>query len=197
MKTTTETTISVTITAAALIIAGSVAYRTFFQERKPRLYDMGNPPPVQVGALWTRLNTGGTRIGSPTAKVTIAEFIDFECPFCARYAPVLRSLVREYNDSVSIVLHHFPLEIHRFAQVAAQSSECARDQSRFREMHDILLAKQDSFGLKPWGEFAEEAGIPDTSKFVSCAKKESLSPRITAGLELGKKLAFAEHRPSS
>jgi len=149
---------------------------------------MGNPPPVQVGALWSRLDTAGTRIGNTKAKVTIAEFIDFECPFCASYAPVLRSLIREFQDSVGISVHHFPLEMHRFAEIAAQSVECARDQGRFGEMHDVLLAKQDSFGLKPWSEFAHEAGIPDTTTFVACAKTTPISPRIAAGLELGKEM---------
>lgn len=184
MKPILETTMTAAVSVAALVIAGSVAYRTFFDERAPVSYDLGNPPPVQIGKLRALVDTSGLRIGTAGSKVTIAAFIDFECPFCARYALILDSLRSDHPGAVSLVVHHFPLRSHRFAQAAAQSAECADEQGHFAAMHSLLLAKQDSFGLKSWPSYALEAGVSDSARFLTCFRRPP-SPRIAAGMELG------------
>jgi protein-disulfide isomerase len=118
---------------------------------------------------WEELARVGHRTGNPSAPVTIVEFSDFECPFCARFAssqiPALR---KDYADQVQFVFRHWPLPNHRFAYPAARAAECAALQGRFWEFHDAVFAAQDSLGLLTFAELAGRAGVPDPDAFNVC-----------------------------
>ena len=63
--------------------------------------------------------------GNRGAKVTLIEYSDFECPFCARFHPTTLQILDEYGDDVALVYRHFPLDqIHPSARPAAIASEC-------------------------------------------------------------------------
>lgn len=69
------------------------------------------------------------------------------------------------------MFRHWPLTYHKFAQISARVAECAGDQGKFFEMHDLLFVKQDSLGLKDWAEFANESGVADSVRFADCTKR--------------------------
>lgn len=126
----------------------------------------------------------GLRIGPPTSPLTIVEFMDFQCPFCRRFAAETDSLRAEYPE-VALVVVHFPLNNHRHAVPAAIAAECAARQSRFEAMYRTLFIQQDSLGVKPWNQFASDAGIIDLAGFELCMSLPSDSfPRIAAGRAL-------------
>ena len=85
-------------------------------------------------------------IGDPNAPITIIEFSDFQCPFCARFYTQTLPLIQEkYIDSgkVKLIFRDYPINsIHPNAMPAAIASECANEQGKFKEMHDILFEKQ-------------------------------------------------------
>ena len=83
---------------------------------------------------------------------------------------------------------HFPLSGHRFALPAARVAECAGEQGRFEAMYDQLYDGQESFGLKPWAEYATAAGVPDLTAFDECIKRTGPVSRIEADKQLGAKL---------
>ena len=80
------------------------------------------PDPDKVHAV----NVAGSPFKGPgNAKVTLVEFSDFQCPFCARVGPTLKRINEEYPDDVKIVFKHLPLSFHKQAQGAAEASEAA------------------------------------------------------------------------
>lgn len=80
--------------------------------------------------------------GSPSAKVTIVEFSDFQCPFCQAFHKDLRRVSTGYEDQVRLVYKHLPLSIHTQSGNAALAAECADDQGKFDIYADYLFAKQ-------------------------------------------------------
>jgi len=116
--------------------------------------------------IFTKGSTGSNNYGGD-GVVTIVEFSDFECPFCARVQPTLKQVKDIYGDKVEIVYKHFPLSFHPNAQKAGEASECARDQGKFWEYHDILFANQDRLSVANLKQYAVQLGL-DTTKFNEC-----------------------------
>ena len=103
----------------------------------------GGPDP---GRVYTVKTAGAAAKGPETAPVTIVEFSEFQCPFCARVAPTLRQIQDTYKDSVRIVWKHLPLPNHKDAVGASLAAEAAGRQGKFWEFHDRLLADQTKLG---------------------------------------------------
>ncbi len=86
------------------------------------------------------VDTGGApHKGKADAKVTIVEFSDFECPYCAEAKKVLDTLSAAYGDKVNIVYRDFPLGQHERAEPAAKAAQCAYEQDQFWKYHDLLF----------------------------------------------------------
>ena len=102
-----------------------------------------NPPRFEILAARPDL-TGAAIEGSPDATVMVAEYSDFQCPFCRRwYDTTLPMLRQQIGDDVALAFLHFPLvQIHPNAGNAHLAAECANQQGKFWEMHDLLFARQ-------------------------------------------------------
>ncbi|MCK9519216.1 MAG: thioredoxin domain-containing protein [Dehalococcoidia bacterium] len=89
--------------------------------------------------------------GNPQAKVMIAEFSDFQCPFCQRWNQQNLERVRErLGDDVAMAFLHFPItQIHPNAGNASVAAVCAGEQGKFWEMHDLLFARQQEWQNLP------------------------------------------------
>lgn len=97
--------------------------------------------------------------GAPDAALTVVEHGDFECPYCAAAAPVLRRLVDGSDGAVRLVFRHFPLFTkHPFALTAALAAEASGE--RFWAVHDLLFDHQDRLADADLARYAEEAGVP-------------------------------------
>lgn len=81
--------------------------------------------------------------GSRDAQVTLVEYGDFQCPYCARAHAALTELMQQHGERVALVYRHLPLtDLHPFAAPAAQAAEAAGAQGKFWEMHDALFENQ-------------------------------------------------------
>ena len=130
-------------------------------------------------------------LGSADAPVTIVEFSDFQCPYCAKfYFETFGQLHEKYIKSgkVKFAYRHFPLSFHENAQKAAEASECAREQNKFWEYADKLFANQKSLGTESLKKYAAELGL-DAKKFNECLDSGKAAPLVQAdlsdGLEMG------------
>ncbi|HET8733096.1 MAG TPA: thioredoxin domain-containing protein, partial [Anaeromyxobacteraceae bacterium] len=82
--------------------------------------------------------------GPADAWVTVVEFSDFQCGFCAQAHATLDAVLPEFGADVRLVYKHYPLSFHVHARATAEASVCAHAQGRFCEFHDIVFAEQAS-----------------------------------------------------
>jgi protein-disulfide isomerase len=121
---------------------------------------------------------GSPARGAPHPVVTIVEWADFECPFCAASAHALHLLVDKYPDRVRVVFKHYPLSIHRNANEAARAAIAADLQGKFWLMHDGLFAAQATgIDAELIGRLARGLGLDEQAFTRDCA-----SPQVEAML---------------
>lgn len=128
-------------------------------------------------------------LGDADAPVTIVEFSDFECPYCARVAVTVHDLVEHNKGKVRVVFRDFPLSFHKQAKVAAHAANCANAQGRFWQFHDQVFKNQETEGglsEKALKTYARVAGT-DGEKFDACLADPSLYAK-----ELEKDMADGE-----
>jgi len=128
-------------------------------------------------------------IGPAGAPLTIVEFADFECPYCRRSFPIIRSLVNTYGDQVRYQFRDFPLvDIHSSARLAAQAGECAHKQGSFWAFHDKLFQNQERLTRQDLVRYANQTGL-DVALFESCldgdASLQEISQDFNDGREAG------------
>jgi protein-disulfide isomerase len=102
--------------------------------------------------------------GPATAKVTIVEFSDFQCPFCSRVGPTLKQIEDTYGKDVRIAFKHNPLPFHADAPLASEATLAAHEQGKFFEMHDKLFANQQNLKREDLEKYAAELGL-DMNRF--------------------------------
>ena len=118
--------------------------------------------------------------GNPSAPVTIVEFSDYQCPFCARVNPTLAKVRETYGDSVKIVFKDFPLPNHPQAPKAAEAARCAGDQKKYWEMHDAMFANQRALEVPALKQTARAIGL-DGAAFDQCLDSGKWPPTVRAG----------------
>lgn len=119
--------------------------------------------------------------GNPDAKISIVEFSDFECPFCAQLHPTLQRIVTE-NTDVQWVYRHFPLStIHSNAERAAVASECIAKlagNDAFWKFADGVFARQRELGDELYESFAASTGI-DIANFKACLDDAAVATEVS------------------
>jgi len=131
--------------------------------------------------------------GPRDAAITIVEFSDFQCPHCAEAFPDLRKLVRSRSD-VRLVFRHYPLDsscnaslpapLHPNACLAAMAAECAGDQGRFWEYHDVLFENHEHLERESLFRYARELGL-DLPTFRACLDDPATRVRVGQDVEVG------------
>jgi protein-disulfide isomerase len=126
--------------------------------------------------------------GNPSAKITVVEFSDFQCPYCLRASPTLVQLQQAFGDRLRVVWKDFPLtQIHPEAFKAAEAAHCAGDQGKFWEYHDRLFANQQALRPPDLQRYAADTGL-DVKRFAECLAMSTHAERVRNGVALGTKL---------
>jgi protein-disulfide isomerase len=135
-------------------------------------------------------------IGDPNAPITIIEFSDFQCPFCARFhIQTLPLILEEYIEQgkVKLVFRDFPIQsIHPNALPASVAAECANEQGKFKEMHDMLFDNQNEWNkqdtvdaLSSFSQYATNIQL-EQDTFDSCLTNGKYIEEIKKDLNDGK-----------
>ncbi|HSV86810.1 MAG TPA: peptidylprolyl isomerase [Levilinea sp.] len=153
-------------------------------------------PDPAVAAQFPPITTDDWVFGPPAAAVTILEYSDFQCPYCAQLEPVLAQLRSDFPDDVRVVFRHFPLSFHSNAFAAAQAVEAAGVQGKFEEMKKVVFAQQavwsddtpeqfSAWALEQAGELGLEMGQFEAdyaSEAVKARVQDSADEAATIGL---------------
>ncbi|MEK7646274.1 MAG: thioredoxin domain-containing protein [Patescibacteria group bacterium] len=122
--------------------------------------------------------------GTSTAKVTLVEYLDFECEACGAFYPIVTKLKEEYKDDMRLVVRYFPLPGHKNSRTAAHAVEAAGKQGKFWEMYSILFTKQSEWSEKPvanqdqFEKYAIEAGVMNIEQWKTDVKSDEVMKRV-------------------
>jgi protein-disulfide isomerase len=125
-------------------------------------------------------------LGRDDAPVSIIEFTDLQCPYCARFAihtfPEIR---RNYIDKgkLRFAARDLPLPFHKFAIPAAVAVRCAGEQGKFWEYREALFEAQPRLGTEPYDELARRYEL-DLARFAACRRDGQQEANVRADLAL-------------
>lgn len=118
--------------------------------------------------------------GAPAASVTIEEFSDFQCSFCARSVSTVKQILEEYPGEVRWLFRHFPVfESHPNAPAIHMVAMAAGEQGRFWEMHDLLFENRDRVARDDVFGYARRLNL-DMAHFEASLGDRSLITRMEA-----------------
>lgn len=132
------------------------------------------------------------RIATDSAKATLVEFGDFQCPACAASYPYVKQILTDFSGQLNFVWRDFPLAQHRNAQIAAEAAEAAGEQGKYWQMHDLLFTRQGDWSesdkpLDIFVEYAKSLGL-DPDKFTTAVKDHKYLPKIQQDTSDGNRL---------
>ncbi len=127
--------------------------------------------------------------GRSDATVTLVEFADLECPYCARAEAALNEVRRVYGpETVRIVWKHSPLPFHKEAKPAAEAAQGVFEmggREAFWKFHDSVLSGQGSLDLDSYLKWAREAGISDIGALREGIAKHVWAAKVDRDLAEG------------
>lgn len=171
---------------AALILTASVwglvALSNSTSDSKP---DVITAPPISKDDI---------TIGSSSAKLSLVEYSDFQCPACAAYNPLVSQILAEFDGKIIYAYRFFPLsQTHKNAIISAKAGYAAYKQSKFKEMNDMLFSTQNDWAEKDnpqdiFIEYAKKIGL-DVEKFKkdmdSDEAKNKIQKDTNQGMDIG------------
>ncbi len=133
------------------------------------------------------VDASGMALGSEKAPITLVEFADFECGFCARAQETVKAVRAKYGDKIRFVFKDFPLEFHANARPAAVAARCAGKQGKYWEMHDKLFASFQNLNDGTYRQLAGELGL-DAAAFGTCLANPAMAAEVAADEAAGRKV---------
>ena len=146
---------------------------------------MSEAPPVLDEPVSIPIN-GDPVKGPANAKITLVEFSDFQCPYCAVAVGNLNNLLAKHPNEIRLVFKQFPLDIHSQAEFAAEAALAAHAQGKFWPMHDKLYANFRTLSPERIAEWAKELGL-DMDKFNADMKSAKYKRVVEQELDQGEK----------
>jgi protein-disulfide isomerase len=128
-------------------------------------------------------------LGPESARVTLIEFGDFECPSCRQAHPAVQMMLSHFGAQVRFVFRHFPLrEVHPHAELAAEAAEAAGAQGKFWPYAELLFNHQSHLDATHLDAYAVQLGL-DMPRFENELKDTVYRQRVQEQVELGRRLS--------
>ena len=154
----------------------------------PKLPRIPKPKPFEPRNV---MITGASIMGDANAKVTLIEYSDYQCLYCARhFRQTMPKIIQHYIDEgkVKFVMREFPIpSLNPRADAASQAALCAGSQGKYWEMHDILFNNQRKMSDNALRGYASEIGL-DAGKFNNCFEQNEYAEQIGKDVAEGKEM---------
>ncbi|MEK7524445.1 MAG: DsbA family protein [Patescibacteria group bacterium] len=155
----------------------------------PQVAQQAPPPPVLTAEQVASLPDDDAVLGKTDAPITLVEFSDFQCPYCSRFFTTSLPAIEENyikTGKVRLIYRDFPLDKHPQAQLTAEAAECAGDQGKYYEMHDMIFEEQDGWSGNPdaakvMKDYARKIGL-DAKKFATCLDSNAPAAEVRKDL---------------
>jgi 2-hydroxychromene-2-carboxylate isomerase len=115
--------------------------------------------------------------GNPGARVSIIEFVDYECPHCRLAQELLRQAMEANPNEVKVYFKHYPLSSHTNARIAAEAATAAHKQGKFWAYNDKVWALSDMLSPAALDKIAKEVGL-DMAKYRSDKDGDEIKKRV-------------------
>jgi protein-disulfide isomerase len=123
--------------------------------------------------------------GPQKAAVTLVEYGDYQCPYCAAAHGIVAEVQQRMGDGLQFVFRHFPLvTVHPMAEPAAEAAEAAGAQGRFWDMNDMLYDNQGQLAPSSLIAFAAAIGL-DLERFTDELAQHAHLPKVRDDLLSG------------
>ncbi len=141
------------------------------------------PAPQNVDV---KVETTDPVLGNPSAKLTVVEFADYQCPFCERFfTDTFSQIKKDYIDTgkVKFVFKNLAF-LGKESTDAANAAMCAKEQNKFWEYHDYLFTHQQgenqgAFSPENLKKFAVAVGL-NATQFNSCLDAQKYNAQVLA-----------------
>ncbi|GEL72806.1 DsbA family protein [Myxococcus virescens] len=168
-------------------VPASQVYAKIIEKGSERAAPKAQPQQPAAAVRKVEIPSDSPSFGPATAKVTIVEWSDFECPFCSRVGPTLSKIKESYAKDVRVVFRHQPLPFHPNAKLAAEASHAAHEQGKFWEYHDKLFANQKAMDRASLEKYAQELGL-NLAKFKAALDSGKFKAKVEADMAAGNAL---------
>ncbi|MBV9671171.1 MAG: thioredoxin domain-containing protein [Acidobacteriales bacterium] len=143
------------------------------------------PQPAKVLSDPIKIPVAGAPVTGPEkASITIVEFSDFQCPYCAQAFPQIAAVLKTYPTEVRLIFKEFPLEIHPQADLAAAAAVAAQKQGKFWQLHDAMFASRGDLSRKHILALAKQNGL-DVKQFEDDLDSSSVRETVVRDVQDG------------
>ena len=151
------------------------------------VFALTRPQPIPLSVLRMAADPA---YGVENARVTLIEHSDYGCPSCQAWhnSGVLQKIRDTYGDKVRFVWKDFPV-ITAESPKAAEAGQCAFDQGKFWEYHDLLYARSPAISLKDLKTYADQLGL-EQPKFNNCLDTGQNTPKVNQSTDEGHRYGF-------
>lgn len=117
--------------------------------------------------------------GPENAPVTLVVFADYQCPHCKMETAELKKLMAKYAGKIRMVYRDFPINQSGISTKVAEGAECAFQQGKFWEYHDMAFELQSGLSKDSPNDIAEALELDD-KKFKQCLNDPATAKRVVA-----------------
>jgi protein-disulfide isomerase len=158
------------IVATLVLLIGGILFLSKSETSKPQVTDQ---------SLLVREDSN--KISTPSAKLTVVEFGDYQCPACGAAHPIVKQILNDYKDKINFVYRHFAF-LGQESSWAAEAAECAGEQGKFWEYHNYLYENQKgenqgTFSKDNLKNIATSLKL-DTDKFKACFETGKYTQKV-------------------